>query len=95
MNFEEYIKPELLVLVPVLFLIGEAITKSELNNKYIPFILGGISIVLCSLWIFATTETATRGDIATAIFTAITQGVLVAGASVYVDQLIKQSKKEG
>lgn len=32
----EYIKPELLILIPVLYFLGQSIKKSEtVNNKYI------------------------------------------------------------
>ena len=94
MEYQEYIKPELLILIPVLFFIGLAIKKSALGNKFIPFILGGIGIVLSALYLVATTPMSGTQEIATALFTAITQGILVAGASVYADQLIKQAKKE-
>ena len=42
----EFIKPELLVLIPVLFFIGVAIVKSNTENKFIPFILMGTGIAL-------------------------------------------------
>ena len=45
----EFIKPELLVLIPVLFFIGVAIVKSNTENKFIPFILMGIGIALSGL----------------------------------------------
>ena len=93
MDFNNYIKPELLILIPVIYLIGIAIKKSAIKDKFIPFILGGISIVLCAIWIFASCETFNATDIFYAIFGAITQGVLVAGASVYTNQLIKQGIK--
>lgn len=94
MNFEEYIKPELLILIPVLYLIGYAIKKSTIKDKFIPLILGAISVLLSALWIFANAPITTGAEIATAIFTAITQGVLIAGASVFVNQIAKQSGKE-
>ena len=94
MNFQEYINPELLILLPVLYLIGTAIKKSNIADKYIPFILGGVAITLCAIWVFATCPVTTAAEIATAAFTAITQGVLIAGASVYVNQLVKQNGKE-
>ena len=34
--FKEFIKPELLILIPVLYLIGMAIKKSEVKDKSIP-----------------------------------------------------------
>lgn len=94
MNINEYIKPELLILVPVLYLIGVAIKKSAIKDNLIPWILGGISIALSALWVFANSETGTSSDVMTAVFTAITQGVLIAGASVYVHELIVQTRKE-
>lgn len=94
MDFQDYIKPELLVLIPVLYLIGAAIKKSNLANKFIPFILGVVSVLLSALWVFANCPMITAADIATAVFTAITQGVLIAGASVYVNQLVKQTGKD-
>ena len=94
MKFQEYIKPELLILIPVLYFIGVAIKKSDTADKFIPWILGAISVVLSALWVFANSPIDAVTDIATAIFTALTQGVLIAAASVYVNQLVKQTGKE-
>lgn len=94
MNFQEFIKPELLVLIPVLYFIGVAIKKSKLNDTLIPFILGVVAVLLSGLYIFATEEIKGSQAIATAIFTALTQGILIAAASVYTNQIIKQSQKE-
>ena len=52
MELNEYIKPELLVLIPVLYLIGVAVKKSKIADKFIPWILGGVSVALSALWIF-------------------------------------------
>ncbi len=94
MNFQEFIKPELLILIPVLYFIGVAIKKSKVKDNIIPFILGIVAVLLSGLYIFATDEINGTQAVATAIFTAITQGVLVAAASVYANQIIKQSQKE-
>ena len=94
MEFMEYIKPELLVLIPVLYLIGVAVKNSKIADKFIPWILGGVSVALSALWIFATSFPANAADAALAVFTAITQGVLLAGASVYANQLVKQTRKD-
>ena len=94
MEVNEYIKPELLVLIPVLYFIGAAIKKSSIADKFIPWILGGVSVALSALWIFASCIIESPADVALAVFTAITQGVLIAGASVYVNQLVKQTGKE-
>lgn len=92
MDYNEFIKPELLVLVPVLFFIGEALKNGAFTDKYIPLTLGTISVILCTLWIIGNSQV--RENMFMALFTAITQGILLAGAAVYADQIIKQAKKE-
>lgn len=91
---KEFIKPELLILVPVLYLIGVGLKASSFKDKFIPVTLGTISIVLSALYVFATTDIEGSKQIAMAIFTAITQGILCAGASVYFNQIYKQLQKK-
>lgn len=95
MNFEDYIKPELLVLIPVLYLVGVAIKKSNLNDRWIPIVLGAAGVVLAGLYIFATTDMSGGKDAVMAVFVALTQGILTAGASVYANQIYKQIAKGG
>ena len=92
--FKEFIKPELLILIPVLYLIGMGIKKSEVKDKFIPLLLGTVAIILSGLYVFATSEITGAKESAMAIFVALTQGILTAGASVYFNQLYKQSKKK-
>lgn len=90
---QNYIKPELLVVIIVLYIIGEGIKKTEkIDNKYIPIIVGVLGVLIASLYIIATTTFNNYQSIIMAIFTAIIQGILIAGASVYVNELIKQAK---
>lgn len=89
-----YVKPELIVVAVVLYFIGMGLKQAQtVKDKYIPLILGGIGIVLCAIWVLATCTLSTGQDIAMAVFTAIVQGVLVAGLSTYVNQIIKQIGK--
>lgn len=89
-----YVKPELVVVAIVLYFIGVAVKNTEIiKDKFIPAILGFIGIVLCLIWVFATSTCATSQDVLMALFTAIIQGILVAGLSTYVNQLIKQGSK--
>ena len=90
-----YIKPELVIVSVALYFIGIALKKSEVvRDKYIPMILGGAGIVVCGIYVVATCDLGGVKNIAMAVFTAIIQGILVAGLSNYVNQLIKQSGKE-
>lgn len=93
MNFKEWIKPELFVLVPVLYLIGMGLKKSKLPDACIPLVLGGISILLSAAWVLSTCNVSTLQEGAYALFVSVTQGILSAGASVYFHQIYTQSKK--
>lgn len=91
---KEFIRPELLVLIPVLYFVGMGLKSAQaFADKHIPIALGAVGIALAALWVVATSAITGPQDGALAVFTAIVQGVLVAGASVYIDQLIKQAKK--
>ncbi len=94
MNYQDYIKTELLILVPVLYFIGIGLKKSKFPDKWIPIMLGSISVFLAALWVFSTSEIEGGKELAMAFFTALTQGVLAAGTSVYANQLLVQAKKE-
>ena len=95
MQIKDYVKPELLVVAVVLYFVGAWLKQSEtVKDKYIPLINGGMGIAICAIYVFATCACANSQDIALAVFTAITQGILVAGLSTYVNQLLKQSGKE-
>ena len=94
MDFTTYIHAELLILVPVLYLIGVGLKKSKLSDSRIPLALGGISVLLCSIWVLATEAVSGLQPFCSALFTAITQGILIAGASVYSNQLYKQFQKD-
>ena len=90
-----YIKPELAIVAVVCYIIGAALKSTTLlRDKYIPLALGGISVVLCTVWVCATSTMTNPQEVLTAVFTAITQCILLAGASTYINQIIKQSKKE-
>ena len=95
MQVKDYVKPELLVVAVVLYFVGVWLKQSEtVKDKYIPLINGGIGITICAIYVFATCACTGSQNIALAVFTAITQGILVAGLSTYVNQLLKQSGKD-
>ena len=90
---KDFIKPELIVLIPVIYLVGVGIKKSnKIKDEFIPLILGVCGVVLATLYVMATCDVKGYKDVLMALFTALTQGVLVAGCSVFVNQVIKQTK---
>lgn len=88
-NLKEFIRPELLILIFVLYIIGVALKKlNTYPDKYIPLTLGIIAIVLAFFKLAASNPISFE-----LIFASLTQGVLCAGASVYANQIVKQGKK--
>lgn len=91
----EYINPELLVLVPFLYVVGMFLKDSKkIADNLIPAILGGAGVATAVVWVLASTVPVGVAAVALAIVTAVMQGVLCAGAAVYINQLIKQGEKE-
>ena len=90
MNLNDYIKPELVVLIPVLYIIGMMMKNTKkIDDRSIPSVLGFVGVVLSMIWTIGSGGFCTQ-----TIFLGITQGILVAGAAVYTNQIIKQAKKE-
>ena len=95
MDIMNYIRPELFVVAIACYFIGTALKSTTLvKDKYIPLVLGGVSVLLCCIYVAATATLATSSDWLLALFTGLTQGVLMAGLSTYVHQLVKQLSKE-
>lgn len=94
MDYLEFVKAELLVLIPVLYALGIMIKNTEkVANKYIPMVLTLTGVLLALLYIVGT-----EGFNVVSIYTGIVQGVICAAGAVYSNQLIKQSQssnKEG
>ena len=62
MEIQQYIREELLILVPVLYAIGMFLKKSILSDKWIPIVLGVIGIILSLLWILSAENIDTFQD---------------------------------
>lgn len=94
MDIMNYVKPELFVVAIVLYIVGAALKKAQtVKDNAIPFILGAGGIILSAIWVLANSPLGTTQEVLMAVFTSIVQGILVAGLSTYVNQLIKQAQK--
>ena len=81
MIFQKYITENSLILIPVLYVIGMFLKALEfIKDKYIPCILLVIGIAFSIALIGFNVN-------------AVIQGILVSGATVLGNQLIKQYKK--
>ena len=82
MDFLNYIVGNKLILIPVLYIIGYIIKNTKIiRNKFIPLLLLVIGIILSVLM---------GGD---TIINNVVQGILVTGATVMTDQMIRQTSK--
>ena len=45
LDITDFIKPELLILVPVLYIVGLGLKKTSLSDKFIPLILGASGVI--------------------------------------------------
>jgi len=82
MEFAQYITQNALILIPTLYVLGMIIKNTEkVNDKYIPIILLIVGIA------GAVGIMGVNAD-------SVIQGILVTGAAVYTNQLIKQSTKK-
>ena len=90
MDVSQYIQPELLILVPVLYLVGEGIKRSRTPDEVIPLVNGLLGMMLATLYCFAT-----RGDgsVAMTLFTGIVQGILCAAAATYLYEAQKDVRR--
>ena len=52
MNYGEYIRSELLLLIPVLNIVGAVLKKSRLPDRWIPLLLGGLGILLSACLLY-------------------------------------------
>lgn len=90
MEYASFVKPELAVLIPALYGVGAMLKKSErVKDKNIPLIVTGVSMALSCLYVLGT-----EGITTMSIFTAVVQGFICAAATVYSNQVYKQTTKE-
>ncbi|CAI3193060.1 phage holin family protein [Clostridium neonatale] len=80
-NIMNYITENALILIPVLYVLGTILKSTDMiKDKYIPVILLPVGVVLAMFSLGFNIN-------------GVIQGILVTGASVYVNQLIKQVNK--
>lgn len=86
MDFTSYLIDKMLVLVPVLYIIGMMIKSTpKVKDWLIPWIILGLGLI------GAVGIGITAGI---PIVDAIIQGILVAGVTVFTNQLIMQTKEK-
>lgn len=89
-NITEYIKDGYIILIPVLYILGNFIKRSKkISERYIPLILTALGMV------FGICISFVKGNfVLEALVNGSVQGILTAGAAVLSNQIIKQIGKK-
>ena len=77
----QYVRAELLILIPVLYAVRKFLQKMKVKECRIPLIVGISSVVLCALHTFSTVTLTDWASVLMAVFASLTQGLLIAFAS--------------
>ena len=93
MNVFDYIQPEFIILVIACGIIGAFLKQSRVRDELIPVCLFIFGILVAATYLLATIAITSAQDVFMIIFVAITQGTVCAGASIGVNQLVKQTSK--
>lgn len=93
MGFNDFIKPELLLLIPILIGFGSQLKAApKIPDWCIPLILDMMGILFASIYVAATY--ATGDNLWMAVFTGATQGLLCSLAAIGVNQTVKQTSQK-
>lgn len=86
----QFVKPELLLLIAVVWGLGLVVKASKIENRLIPLVLCVITALLAALWVYATSVITSPQELAMAVFVAVTQGVIIwLVAWVLYDKVVK------
>lgn len=93
MGFNDFLKPELLILIPILVAFGSQLKAApKIPDWCIPLVLEAMGILFASIYVAATY--ATYENMWMAIFTGATQGMLYGLSAIGVNQTVKQTSQK-
>lgn len=94
-NFIEYIDKAFIILIPILYIFGMMFKhNAKIDDRKIPFILLGISIIFALALSFKNLfESTYIVDTVTIITNAVIQAIIATGVTVFANQLYKQATK--
>lgn len=94
MEIMNYIEPELFVIVPILYILGIMIKRSDIDDRWIPLILGIMGIILATFYKLSAHVPCDVQSVFEIIYAGVTQGLLCAAGSVYANNIVKQMSKD-
>ncbi|WP_195542932.1 phage holin family protein [Massiliimalia timonensis] len=85
----EYIRSELIVVIPVLYFLGRILRRSKVLCKRIPGILLVVSLAVTALYTFSVCDVSSLKNFYACLFSIVTQGVLLTGGSMFIHEMVK------
>ena len=90
----KYVRSELFVLLPVLYILGKFLIAEKLNPNKVNIILLIISVLLSGLYLFSTLSIPNWKGVLFAIFTSFVQGILLTGGIVFCNGILQLTPKK-
>lgn len=92
----QYLKPALLILVPLLMGFGQVLKKSwNVSTKFVPWILLACSILLASVYgLVVSDQTGWRFWVDAIVMTGLCHGTVAAFGAMGIFDLVKSARKE-
>ena len=91
----EYIHPELLVMLPVLWLLGHMLSKARLPGRLRPWVLLAVSLAAVTLYTLSVSDITGSKALFACLFSILTQGVLLSGGSALLQKLVEKGRAAG
>lgn len=89
-----YLNEDYIVMAVATYYLGYLIKKTRIKDKYIPFIITVFAISAVFMKEIPTIDIANKRQWIELIYTGIIKGLFVSMTTVYINQIIKQSKKD-
>lgn len=95
MGIIDFVKPELMALVVMLWVVGKMIKGIDaIKDKYIPLILGGVGVIIATAYVVGISALSDDQALLSALLSGVVQGILCAGLAVYGNEIVAQLKKK-
>lgn len=92
MTFQDFVKPELLLLIPILMGIASQLkAMPKVPDYIIPVVIDVLGVLLAGLYVAAT---GTAEGLLMGMFTGATQGLLCALSAIGLHQTVKQTAEK-
>lgn len=80
-----YVRSELIIVIPVLYILEKVLAKTKLKSSRIPLVLLAVSLIITGCYTFSVCTIDTLKDFYSCMFSILTQSVLITGGSLFIN----------